>query len=585
MSMEPKPTRKRFRLPKPRTQPLKRGRACLNCRFVRCDGMRPVCGNCTRVPKGESCKFTDPLSKANLEHHAAGSSEFPEKHFVNESHSGYLSTPMSSFSEISSDGQSESRSNNSSNEASEPPFETIQLLLQNFLPHATQFGFALHIERFTNATLIPQIPFGNILRPSQSLLYAVYLWGAHLSPPGPLFDLKPTFLRRALQATSTETFTHNDTVHALHMIQAHILLGNYSLMQKRLLSAQLHANAAATLAMSYKLHRSGSVARSEMLHGALYLDSIDELDAHLAPAQDSVEEGERVRCFWAVVSLQTSINLASQPDSQSMGLNSCLLECLGREIDTPWPMQIVEYELMEGYRSADNYEGETIQRFMMKEPSGEPYPVGHVQATVLLHHSMRFSKKWASDIQLTESSSSMNTYTSLSTRIAQFWSTLPPVYPSCTPELILTHCLIAAASLSLHRPFVAFDPAAQTKCLAAARAIIQSLRLPISPETVFAVTPVLGTICASACNALLDELERTRTMWAEWAAAPIMALDVDVDVDVSLPSLPACEQESILLMDLQEGIGILEMYASGSPLAEHQLKAIQQRHNSHYASL
>ncbi|KAK7008310.1 Zn(2)-C6 fungal-type domain-containing protein [Favolaschia claudopus] len=585
MSLEPKPTRKRFRPPKPRTQPLKRGRACLNCRHlkIRCDGMRPVCGNCMRVPKGESCKFTDPLSKANLEHHAAGSSQFSEKLFVNESHSGYVSTPMSSFSEISSDGQSESRSNYSSNEQ-EPPFETIQLLLQTFLPHATQFGFALHIERFTNATLIPQIPFGNTLRPSQSLLYAVYLWGAHLSPPGPLFDLKPTFLRRALQATSTEICTHNDTAHALQMIQAHILLGNYFLMQKRLLSAQLHANAAATLAMSYRLHKLGSAVSaspSPMLHGTLYLDSLDELDAHLTPAQDSVEEGERVRCFWAVVSLQTSINLASQSDSQSMGLNSCLLECLGREIDTPWPMQIMESELMEGYRSADNYEGETIQRFMMNEPSGGPHPVSHVQATVLLHHSMRFSTKWASDIQFAEFSTSMNSYTSLSTRITQFWNELPPAYHSCAPELILTHTLLAAASLSLHRPFVAFDPTAQTKCLAAARAIIQSLHVPTSPKTATTVNPILSTLCALACDVLLDELERTRTMWAEWAAAPIMALDVDV----LLPNLPVCEQESVLLMDLQEGIGILEMYASGSPLAEHQLKGIQQRHNSHYASL
>ncbi|KAK7024796.1 hypothetical protein R3P38DRAFT_2626189, partial [Favolaschia claudopus] len=399
MSMEPKPTRKRFRPPKPRTQPLKRGRACLNCRFVRCDGMRPVCGNCTRVPKGESCKFTDPLSKANLEHHVAGNSQFTEETFESDSHSGYLSTPMSSLSEISSDGQSEARSNYSSNEASEPPFETIQQLLQNFLPHATQLGFVLHIERFTNATLIPQIPFGNILRPSQSLLYAVYLWGAHLSPPGPLFDLKPTFLRRALQATATETFTHNDSVHALQMIQAHILLGNYFLMQKRLLSAQLHANAAATLAMSYRLHKLGSAVSaspSPMLHGALYLDSLDQLDAHLTPAQDSVEEGERVRCFWAVVTLQSSLSLASESDSQSMGLSSCLLECLGREIDTPWPMQIAEYELMEGYRSADNYEGEVIQRFMMMEPSSRPHSVSHVQATVLLHRSMRFSTKWTS---------------------------------------------------------------------------------------------------------------------------------------------------------------------------------------------
>ncbi|KAK7024797.1 hypothetical protein R3P38DRAFT_3532570 [Favolaschia claudopus] len=169
--------------------------------------------------------------------------------------------------------------------------------------------------------------------------------------------------------------------------------------------------------------------------------------------------------------------------------------------------------------------------------------------------------------------------TAISTRIAQIWSTLPPAYPSCTPELILTHTLIAAASLSLHRPFVSFDPAAQTKCLAAARTIIQSLHVPTSPETAITVNPVLGTVCALACDVLLDELERTRTMWAEWAAAPIMA-----DVDVSLPSLPLCEQESVLLMDLQEGMGILEMYASGSPLAEHQLNGIQQRHNSHYAS-
>ncbi|KAK7019632.1 hypothetical protein R3P38DRAFT_2975538 [Favolaschia claudopus] len=38
-----------------RRPPLKRGKACLNCRHlkIRCDGVHPICGPCIRIPKDD----------------------------------------------------------------------------------------------------------------------------------------------------------------------------------------------------------------------------------------------------------------------------------------------------------------------------------------------------------------------------------------------------------------------------------------------------------------------------------------------------------------------------------------------------
>ncbi|KAJ7196833.1 hypothetical protein GGX14DRAFT_472931 [Mycena pura] len=55
----------RTRPPKPRAEPLRRGKACLNCRHlkIRCDGVRPVCGPCVRVPKDDECEYADVNSR------------------------------------------------------------------------------------------------------------------------------------------------------------------------------------------------------------------------------------------------------------------------------------------------------------------------------------------------------------------------------------------------------------------------------------------------------------------------------------------------------------------------------------------
>ncbi|KAJ7447125.1 kinase-like domain-containing protein [Mycena galericulata] len=43
------------------SRPLKRTRACMNCRFlkIKCDGMKPICGPCRKHPKDDECEYSD----------------------------------------------------------------------------------------------------------------------------------------------------------------------------------------------------------------------------------------------------------------------------------------------------------------------------------------------------------------------------------------------------------------------------------------------------------------------------------------------------------------------------------------------
>ncbi|KAJ6631297.1 hypothetical protein B0H10DRAFT_1978077 [Mycena sp. CBHHK59/15] len=43
------------------SRPLKRGRACMNCRFlkIKCDGQKPICGPCRKHPKDDDCEYSD----------------------------------------------------------------------------------------------------------------------------------------------------------------------------------------------------------------------------------------------------------------------------------------------------------------------------------------------------------------------------------------------------------------------------------------------------------------------------------------------------------------------------------------------
>ncbi|KAJ6590257.1 hypothetical protein B0H10DRAFT_807089 [Mycena sp. CBHHK59/15] len=145
----------RKRPSKPRAQPLRRGKACLNCRHlkIRCDGVHPICGNCTRVPKDDPCEYTDVTSKTmELENTvfqlqsslndlanvpgtwgSAGSynSRSDSRHISGSPEFSVASSPYSDFS-----AESAPHTPPDIFIYDEPNFGTIQALLQYFLPHA-----------------------------------------------------------------------------------------------------------------------------------------------------------------------------------------------------------------------------------------------------------------------------------------------------------------------------------------------------------------------------------------------------------------------------------------------------------------
>ncbi|KAJ6522470.1 hypothetical protein B0H19DRAFT_656085 [Mycena capillaripes] len=564
-----------------RSPPLRRGKACLNCRHlkIRCDGGRPVCGPCKRVPKADQCEYTDAMSRTQeLEHtvyrlqdrlnelqSVAGPSNYTRIARASPDHSS-RSSPFSesSSSDVSptfgtfvTGSQSSPSSENSFRSSQmehtrrhekEPPLATIQTLLQYFLPHATQFGFFLHPHRFRDAALLP-LPFGDERRPSPALLYVVYLWGAHLSRSPSLLSSEHVFLKCAQQHISTEV---SHPRHLVHTIQAQVLLSTYLLRTKRFLEAEFYANGAATLALGYQLHKIRSARPSTPpLLGVPVL-----VEVYPSPPADAVEEGERIRAFWAVTSLQSNLNISHDSASASF----CILESPGTGIDTPWPLEIADYE---AGALPHNYEGQdSIRHFLTDDVfRANPICMLHAKASVLLYRATRLGAGWSPNLKPQELAAYTTSYIWLDRRITTFWEALPPIYAfygdsAAARTLALTHALTAATAIRLHRSPAAADAEAQAKCLFAARQVLDVLGDTLVGDQAIA-HPVVGALCALACRVLMDEMRRARTFHAGWG------------VDIG--------EEAELVAELRAGMATMAVYSAGCPLVEYQLHKLQQQ--------
>ncbi|KAJ7625864.1 hypothetical protein FB45DRAFT_869005 [Roridomyces roridus] len=565
MQASPKP--KRFRPPKPRTTPLKRGQACLNCRHlkVRCDGVHPACGNCVRVPKYQPCTFNGPPRTRRHQHGEDESKPISDPSAgrgywspARESDGSQLDSPPDSIAESSSN----SPRSDSDLELQEPRLETVRQLLDNFILHAVQLGFFLHIDRFRHAALRPQPLFGLDVRPSAALLSAVYLWGAHLSLASSLFKLTPEFLREALHHISTA-----ETANALETIQAHVLLSHYLLLQKRLLAAQVHANSAATLAVGCRLHELGCSSPTEWFPSMLEQTPLD-------PAHDFVEQGERIRCFWTVVSLQAELNLAMGSASES---SLCILEIVGANISTPWPMAMVEYDLIHvGGVPPQLGRGDVVQRLMMEEPGRGVVPVAaaQAQAAVLLHRALALSEKFTPDLLSPDFATYLTVYNHLDERINVLHANLPPIdaYTPAGPELVRTYVFTAAASITANRPISWIDPDARRKCVVSAREILRYLALTTDSGWNANADAMYAPMCALACRVLVDEIQSLRVFNLEWMHA--------------LGALAGEEglEDDDAGADLQNGLLVLASYALGSPLAAHYQCEIQKEYSALYGA-
>ncbi|KAJ7097037.1 hypothetical protein B0H15DRAFT_961130 [Mycena belliarum] len=511
---------------------------------IKCDGTRPICGQCQRVPKDDPCEFTDTMSRTQeLEHTVfrlqaridelqgtAGPSLFPP---------ASQSAPGSPF-DGSSGSQDSPSTDNSFLGFQEPPFMVIQTLLQYFLPHAMQFGFFLDPGHFSDTALLP-LPFGDARRPSPALLCTAYLWGVHLSQSQPLLAAEPVFLARAQQHLATDLSASSlgpalPPEAALDTIQAHVLLSAYMWRSARLIEAAVHANGAATLALAHQLHKIRSSRP-----GALPLLGArpGAGEVYPAPPADALAEGTRIRAFWAVAALQSALaHTALAPAPAAL----CILEAA--EIDTPWPLEIVDYaggQLPAGYAGHDS-----VRRFLADDDGARgPACMLHAQAAVLLYRAARLAAGFSPNMPPAARAQYVTSQAWLDGRIAQFWGALPPIHSGSDARILaLAHALAAGASLRLNLPDP--QPQAQARCVAAARAIVTALADPQLLHTDrAAASPAAGALCTLACR-VLGEAARADLWGAQGPAAA----------------------------ELQSALAVLASYG-GSPLVEYQLNKLR----------
>ncbi|KAJ7614856.1 hypothetical protein FB45DRAFT_248762 [Roridomyces roridus] len=529
-------------------QPLRRGKACLNCRHlkIKCDGVRPVCGQCQRVPKDDECEVLETKSRTqDLENtilQLQSRIEELQSNTCSVLYPGQQIYPKAN----SSDSDSSQSSDQSYQGFKEPSRDMIQSLIHHFLPHASELGFFIHPGRFLEAALLP-LPFGHERRPSPALLCVVYLWGVHLSQAPD----EPIFLKLAKEYISIEIGAHR----AIHTMQAHVLLATYLLRNTHFLEAEFYANGAAVLALGYKLHKVRTSRPG--------VDGSPELSG-LCGSPDAVQEGERIRGFWAAATLQSNIHILLESANRAL----CILETKGCEIDTPWPLEIAEYEA--GALSSEYRGQESLRQFLTAEPPPVPWATSssstttsmctlEAQASVLLFRAARLAGAWTPDLQPHELQSHISSHTWLDARITQLWAFLPSDLSG--PTFLATHTLTAAAAIKLHSsPGMT---AQQTTCVAAARALISCLRSSASSSSMPPLIPtprvgppIVGALAFLACRILLDEVGRSRAFRAVWA-----------ELGVGVEDAEAAGEE----VELREGMGVMSAWGEGDPLVGYYL--------------
>ena len=218
----------------------------------------------------------------------------------------------------------------------EPDVSVIRVLLDNFLPHASEFGFFLSTSRFYNAALVPA-PAGHVTRPLPALLFAVYLFGVHLSRTDSSQAQSSTFLNQALQTLSV-ALTSGHPQRVLHTIQTHVLLSYFFYRSGLNIEAKYHAAAACSLVISSGLHK---VRSPSAYPGAIGESPIQTSSILLhKPVADAIEEGERISALWSTFALSRLLAVALDPPDAICGV----FDVPGVQIDTPWPLTMKEYE-------------------------------------------------------------------------------------------------------------------------------------------------------------------------------------------------------------------------------------------------
>ncbi|GLB41229.1 hypothetical protein LshimejAT787_0904440 [Lyophyllum shimeji] len=503
-----------------------KGKACMNCRRrkIKCDGDRPSCGQCARSNGAfEDCEYpgagptqtqileerishlrsrirqlenTEDATDVALHHPYPGDSP---PTFVCDATSAVPSGKNSPVSRPPSSSSSPSpvpKNGMGPAPVEEPPIDIMLGFVNVFYQYCARIGFFLNIERFHQSLILP-LPIGHHARPTPSLLNAIYLWGSHLSPaPLDTFD-EQGLLRNALHRLPKDlSSSHPQKI--IHGIQAEILLSYYYLRHGKVLGGNYHANAAVSLSLSSGLHRIltlGDARTTSTPAGS---------PRPLTTPIDGTEQGERIDAFWAVLILNNYWIAIQEShcmfyDLQNMG------------IDTPWPMEGIEYEL----QLLPRVRSDTIKRFLESSTiDGFSVMALHAKSAVLLEQAsvIRGSDPTEFDpTSNTEQPTHSDAFTRLDTLIEQFKSHLPlvdqmDVPQSATETLLVMKMMTHVATIRLHLPLSDKGNAQSRQKVLVAAQSIALLTHNMPPTSALRIDPIIGVLWTAACEVFVHEL-------------------------------------------------------------------------------
>ncbi|KAJ7074500.1 hypothetical protein C8F01DRAFT_1242738 [Mycena amicta] len=459
---------------------LQRGAACSNCRRrkIRCDGIRPNCGQCRNRPprSGDPCAYdqettgsghqTPAEMQQTIRRLQARIDELERTTGRTPSHLT-LHHPYSAPASRSGTPQP--------NDFQEPSIEVRVQLINLFLDQFLDTGFMfLDPITFSEAALRP-LPFGHGDRPAPALLGSVYLWACIRSPGQ---GSKDSFLRVAIQhlpvnANPSFNFAQYPIL-VLQAIQAHVLLSLYYLHEALPAQGRYHAAAAASLALTAGLHR---------LHAPSLVPQPPFALARAAPVFGQVPDtgitdaAMRVSAFWAVA-IVNNCWVAAQGGPSSISYST--------SVETPWPG---------GTRA-----GSTISKFLNGHDSD-----GFSSVAMLAKASTLMERVAAAGARI--SGLDPTTFNTLSQRLDVFYAVLPPLLRLVEADqaLLVAHGLTLMAIIHLHAP----PRGARVRLRAAADAISELLDIAIGRDDVD-VHPIFGPVAAAAVSVYTNEVRALR---------------------------------------------------------------------------
>ncbi|KAH8831717.1 hypothetical protein DL96DRAFT_844730 [Flagelloscypha sp. PMI_526] len=502
------------------TAPLKRGAACLNCRFykIKCDGQRPQCTPCATHPKDDPCEYQDgprSRSKALEDRITFLESRIFELEHPDQTPSMELLQPyrasslpsslgleitkqsdLSPMSQIDAQSLGPSPTQSSPNsiqphlDASPPveeelPLPVVESLVDLFMPHAAEVGFFLNRPTFRAAALNTSASSGSPARPLMSLLYAVCLWGDRIRKFHDPAQTR-TFEAKALRyAMSDLTNTNPQPNQTLHLIQTNVLLAYYYASLSRLSEASYFVCGATTLALSAGFNRA--------------VDTV----------HDAVAYGERIDAFWTVVGLSRTIAVLVRIKGEK---SLCeMLEIIGANGDVPWPLEEEEYSqgrLPE--RSHHQRVPSFIHGTVSPQDGGNAIRVLETKASLLLNEAVLFITRW----EVEDHAPLMEAYSRLTTLYAHLHSHNKRLHyldnlDRMAPRLLSALSMLEASGLILYNAFANSDASYRSATLKAAMSILHPGSYDVLEAPI--VNPIMGFAWHKAVSTLLEELQRLHT--------------------------------------------------------------------------